>query len=84
MCGFGHLGGVADLRVVNVHGGADPAGQGEGGVLLLLVWGRCPSAGEQLPLQHHRLGVNYLYSSRQRTGVSAGTWEVRGQRSRVR
>lgn len=73
---MGHLGGVADLRVVDVHGGADPAGQREGRVLLLLlVRGRRPSAGEQLPLQHHRLGVNHLHSNRQGTGISAVTWE---------
>lgn len=74
---FGHLGSVADLRVVDVHGGADPAGQRKGRVLLLLlllVQGRRTSAGEQLPLQHHRLGVNHLHSSRQGTGVSASAW----------
>lgn len=35
--GGAHLGCVADLRVVDVHGGADPAGQGQRGVLLALT-----------------------------------------------
>lgn len=62
-----HLGRVADLRVVDVHGGADPAGQREGGVLLVLTRRRGSSAGIQLPLQHHRLGVDHL-RRKQETG----------------
>lgn len=69
--GCGHLGGVADLRVVNMDSGADPAGQREGGVLLVLTHGGGPLAGEQLPLQHHRLGVNHLHR-KQETAVR--TW----------
>lgn len=32
-----HLGGVADLRVVDMHGGAGPPGKREGVVLLILT-----------------------------------------------
>lgn len=55
-----HLGGVAYLRIVDVHGGADPLGQIQLRRLLSLPRRQSPPAGKQLPLQHHRLVIHHL------------------------
>lgn len=58
--GDNHLGGVADLGVVDVHGGADPLGQIQLRCLLLFPRRRGFTAGKQLPFQNHRLVLDHL------------------------
>lgn len=58
--GGNHLGGVAYLRIVDVHGGTDPLGQIQLRCLLGLPRRQGFPAGKQLPLQHYRLVIHHL------------------------